>query len=512
MTSSKLNIKWSKYIPEDKKPTPKQLAYLSLPHTEAFYGGAASGGKSEAILFGALAWCDTPGFKGLIIRRTHTDMLLPSSILNRALNWLNPFMTTKEVKYNRAQHTFYFPSGAELAFGYLKSAGSEERYQSSEYNYIAFDELTHFLEHEYVYLFSRLRGTTEFKGLPSKMRSASNPGGQGHLWVKKRFGIQKDLETGKFIGTKQDMPFIPATVYDNPYVDKQYIKNLEKLGKLERDRLKDGDWDATDQSIFDNHWFMNRWGSKTNGLNTWYHLQRYDRLETYMDNEISYFCTVDCAASVKTGVKGMSYIKDREPSWSCISTWGVTPKYDMLMLDCHRFQTTIPELVQRISDNNRMWKPLYSIIEKNGPGEGVYQLCQQRGLPVKGVHSAHDKVQNSIAAQIRAEEGKIWLPTFKPWLRDFEDELYAWTGAPTQTDDQVDTLSNAANEVMEIAVGYERDLTLRRGIKRAIPIASMGSPIRLEPKAIGGNERLKTASRAIYRGFRNNRGGLEYLR
>ena len=38
-----LGLKWTHYIPHN--PTPKQLAFLLLPHREALYGGAAGGGK-----------------------------------------------------------------------------------------------------------------------------------------------------------------------------------------------------------------------------------------------------------------------------------------------------------------------------------------------------------------------------------------------------------------------------------------------------------------------------------
>lgn len=37
-----LGLKWSRYIPH--APLSKQLAFLMLPHREAFFGGAAGGG------------------------------------------------------------------------------------------------------------------------------------------------------------------------------------------------------------------------------------------------------------------------------------------------------------------------------------------------------------------------------------------------------------------------------------------------------------------------------------
>ena len=42
-------------------------------------------------------------------------------------------------------------------FGYLESERDKYRYQSSEVQYIGFDELTQFAESQYLYLFSRLR-------------------------------------------------------------------------------------------------------------------------------------------------------------------------------------------------------------------------------------------------------------------------------------------------------------------------------------------------------------------
>jgi predicted phage terminase large subunit-like protein len=494
-----LNIKWSKYIPPDKKPTSKQLAFMSLPHMEALFGGSASGGKSEALLMLALAWCDTPGYKGLIVRQTYTDMLLPSSILNRCLKWLKPFLQSKEVKYDANQHTFTFPGGAELAFGYLKASGTQYRYQSSEYNQIFFDELTQFQLDEYLYLFSRLRKPQGCQ-IPLILRSGSNPGGSGGYWVKERFKIQKDEETGEWYGGNPDAPFVPARLADNPHVDQQYAQALDKLGKVERERLKNGDWDVAENSIFDNYWFMNRYLTKTRGLDVWYHLPSYEGRDVVHMNDMMIFTTVDTAASVKTGVKGVSFTDNRQASWSVISTWGLTPKFDLLWLDCWRAQTTIPDLCNRIYTNHKMWKPLYNIIEKNGPGEGVAQWTEAKGLPVKPIHQSRDKIINSTAAQLRAEKGKIWLPAFKPWLKTVENELFAWTGAVVEPDDIVDTLSNAANEAMELSEGFERDYELRKGLKRAIPASSGGANYRTNQRP-GARESILYLSGKFGKGF-----------
>src|SRR5436190_24236070 len=48
------------YVPH--LPWPKQRAFLQLDCREAFFGGAAAGGKSEALLMAALQYVDVPGY------------------------------------------------------------------------------------------------------------------------------------------------------------------------------------------------------------------------------------------------------------------------------------------------------------------------------------------------------------------------------------------------------------------------------------------------------------------
>src|SRR5262249_37129855 len=137
------------YVPHT--PTDRQKLFLDLPHREAFYGGAAGGGKSDALLMGALEHVNEPGYAALILRRTFADLKKPKALLDRAKEWLSNTGAT----YNSQDHQWVFPSGAILAFGYLQNEDDKFQYQSAEYQYIAFDELTQFTETQYTYLFSR---------------------------------------------------------------------------------------------------------------------------------------------------------------------------------------------------------------------------------------------------------------------------------------------------------------------------------------------------------------------
>ena len=171
-------------------------------------------------------------------------------------------------------------------------------------------------------------------------------------------------------------------------------------------------------------------------------------------------------------------------SWSVIATWGLTPGWKLLWLDNIRMQAPIPVVVDQIYRNHKIHAPLFNRIESNGVGQGVYQLVEKRGLPVKPIHTQYDKIINSTAAQLRAEQNTIFLPSFAPWIKALEDELFMWTGHPDDPDDQVDVLSSAANEASERMVGIERDYELRAACGNIYPMDTgglYGSPKHRKP-------------------------------
>lgn len=225
------------YIPHC--PTDKQVEFLLNFDLEALYGGAAGGGKSDAVLMGALMFVETPGYAALLLRRTYKDLSLPKALMDRAAEWLGP----TDAVWHDTEKTWEFPSGATLTFGYLASEKDKYQYQSAEFQYIGFDELTQFTESQYTYLFSRLRKLEGVK-VPLRMRSASNPGGIGHEWVKQHF-------------ITENRTFIPARLEDNPHIDRvEYEKSLEQLDPVTRAQLRWGDWDILPGgNKFKREWF-----------------------------------------------------------------------------------------------------------------------------------------------------------------------------------------------------------------------------------------------------------------
>ena len=237
-----------RYCPH--KPTPMQTAFLLCPRPEVFFGGAAGPGKTEALLMGAVQLVEHPNYHALLLRRTFRQLNQSNSIMNRARQWL----ANSDAVWKEADKRFTFPSGATLSFGYLDSEDDVYQYDSSEFQYIGFDELTSFTERQYTYLFSRLRTTTD-NPLPLRMRSASNPGNRGHDWVKARFMIGQSPEVlGHEFPTRF---FLPARITDNPHLRAhEYLASLANLDPVRRRQLLDGDWEVTSSgNLFRREWF-----------------------------------------------------------------------------------------------------------------------------------------------------------------------------------------------------------------------------------------------------------------
>ncbi len=191
----------------------------------------------------ALQYADVPGYAALILRRTYADLSLPGALLDRARDWL----AGSDAHWDDPEHTWKFPSGATITFGYLEHEQDKYRYQSAEFQTICFDELTQFLETQYRYLFTRLRRLAGFP-VPLRMRAGSNPGNIGHDWVKQRFLIE---------GPAAGRVFIPARLDDNPHLDAaEYRASLAEVDPLTRAQMLMGDWSArATGALFRREWF-----------------------------------------------------------------------------------------------------------------------------------------------------------------------------------------------------------------------------------------------------------------
>ena len=400
LATSLCRLQKNPYIPH--KPTPKQLAFLLLENQEAFYGGAAGGGKSEALLMAALKYVDTPDYAAIIFRKNYSELTLPGALLDRFHEWTSPF---PEVIWKEQEKTGHFPSGATVSFGYLDNEADMYRYQSAEFQFIGFDELTEFNEKAFRFLFSRLR-RLQSSDVPLRMRAASNPGGIGHDWVKQRFIIE---------GRGKGRIFIPATLDDNPHLDREsYIKSLNELDPITRGRLLLGDWTARDAgNLFKRQWF-----------------KIIDAAPT-----IRYIRYWDMAATEAT--------KGKDPDWTAGCKMGRDSSGRFYISDMRHLRAssqTVEALVIQTAKLDGKETHIYIEQEPGAGGKSLidYYTRQLAGFVVKADRPASDKVTRAAPTSSQAEAGNIFLVNGL-WVNDFLDEVESFPlGAH---DDQVDTMS-----------------------------------------------------------------------
>ena len=242
-----------------------QTDFLSAGEREVLYGGSAGGGKSYAMLADPVRYFNNPNFRGLLVRRTTEELRELISVSKQLYPRAIP-----DIKFLERDKTWVAPSGATLWLSYLDRDDDVTRYQGQAFSWIGFDELTQWsTPYAWNYLRSRLR--TSDTSLPIYMRATTNPGGPGHQWVKKMFVDPApygssfwatDIDTGKPLmwpkgHSKEGEPlfkrrFIPATLFDNPYLseDGVYEANLLSLPESQRKQLLEGNWDVSEGSAF----------------------------------------------------------------------------------------------------------------------------------------------------------------------------------------------------------------------------------------------------------------------
>ena len=239
-------------------PQKRQCDFMKRDEYEVLYGGAAGGGKSDALIIEALRQVENPAYRAIIFRKTFPQL---RELILKSLRYYKKAYPAAQ--YHSTEHYWRFPSGARIYFGSMPNRDSYINYQGLSFSFIGFDELTHFSQEEYEYLISRNRADGE--GLRVYIRSTANPGGIGHGWVKERFieGKEPDKtyvykstvmdKEGHTIEIERSRAFVPSSVFDNQALlnnDPNYIANLGMLPEAQKKALLYGDWNSFSGQVF----------------------------------------------------------------------------------------------------------------------------------------------------------------------------------------------------------------------------------------------------------------------
>lgn len=263
--SPPIDVEKAQSVIFEPNPGP-QTDFLASSEQEVLYGGAAGGGKSFAMVADPIRYVNNPAANMLLVRRSTEELRELISVSKRLYPQAYP-----EARFSERDKTWLFPSGATLWMSYLDRDDDVMRYQGQAFSWIGFDELTQWNSpFAWNYMRSRLR-TAKGTGLRLYQRATTNPGGSGHGWVKKTFidpapyntpFWATDPDTGETITwpkghSREGEPlfkrrFIPATLFDNPYLsdDGMYEANLLSLPEHQRRQLLEGDWALNEGAAF----------------------------------------------------------------------------------------------------------------------------------------------------------------------------------------------------------------------------------------------------------------------
>lgn len=253
----------------------KQELFLRSPADICIYGGAAGGGKTYALLLECLRHIDNPRFEAVIFRQSRPQIMNAGGL----------YATSQEIYPNLGATSvltpsiqWRFPSGAKVTFAYMFYEKEKYNYQGAQIPLLMFDELVHFTESQFFYMFSRNRSTC---GVKPYIRATCNPDGESWVakfidwWIDPETGYADESRCGKlryfvrknnvthWADTREELweqfnlttfedrnevksvTFISAKVTDNKVLmkhDPGYVGSLKAMSEFDQEQLLNGNW------------------------------------------------------------------------------------------------------------------------------------------------------------------------------------------------------------------------------------------------------------------------------
>lgn len=376
-----------------------------------------------------LQYVDHPDYAGLIIRRTYQDLAKPGALMDRAGDWLRG----TGAHWTPGTATWQFPEGGSLTFGYIRTDADLEQYQSAEFQYIAWDELTQFTLHQYRFMGARLR-RLEGSPTPLRIRAGTNPGGRGHEWVKERWRLGSKYEG---MAPPDGRRFVPARLEDNPHLDQEaYEEALAELDPVLREQLRHGNWDmAYAGNMFKRRWFpLVDHGPLTEEPDDW----DADEQGEWAEPKVRRVRYWDLAATKAAPGK--------DPDWTCGTLLSVDEFGRYYVEDVVRMRGAPLEVEQTIARTAEQDGRATSIaMEQELGSAGIHIVDHYRrkvlaGFHFKGDRMTGDKTMRASPVSSMAEPGNITVVR-GPWTEAWFDELEAFPDSAHA--DQVDSMSGA---------------------------------------------------------------------
>ena len=232
----------------------KQKEFCEAEGKYIGFGGARGGGKSHvARIKMILLAFQYPGIQILLLRRTlpelRTNHVIP---LIKLLDAKNTNRNLRFAEYRDKDKEFRFPNGSRICLGYCENYLDSLQYQGQSFDAIFFEEATLFSEEIFISLKPSCRLSNQIQAgikFTPRMYFTCNPGGVGHMWVKKLF-----IDNPECNKPGSGYVFIKSQVYDNEFLidnDPDYVKLLESLPPKRKAAFLYGDWDVLEGQFFE---------------------------------------------------------------------------------------------------------------------------------------------------------------------------------------------------------------------------------------------------------------------
>ena len=253
----------------------KQEMFLRSPADICIYGGAAGGGKTYALLLECLRHIDNKLFEAVIFRQSRPQIMSAGGLYATSQE-IYPHLGASSVLTPNVQ--WRFQSGAKVTFAHMFYEKEKYNWQGSQIPLLMFDELVHFTESQFFYMFSRNRSTC---GVRPYIRATCNPDGESWVarfidwWIDPETGSADESRCGKlryfirrnniihWADTPQQLyeefhlyspeemeevksvSFISAKLTDNAAMmkhDPGYIGALKAMSEFDQEQLLNGNW------------------------------------------------------------------------------------------------------------------------------------------------------------------------------------------------------------------------------------------------------------------------------
>jgi len=202
---------------------------------EILMEGPKGGGKSFAELMQAAFDCTM--HDGLVC------MFLRKQKGNAREHMMELATAFKYIPHTMEKNQIVFPNGSIIKVGGYNTSGDILKYNGQNLSLLIYDELTMIKQEDYDLMWGNLRLVKD--GYYPRVYASTNPGGIGHMWVKKKF-----IEPARAF-KESDTRCVHSDTLDNATLGESYKHDrLEKLQGSLRERFLLGNWDINEGAAF----------------------------------------------------------------------------------------------------------------------------------------------------------------------------------------------------------------------------------------------------------------------